>query len=516
MKSQLLAIALLTGIAACGSDHPASVVEHPKPAFGSFGIDTAQLDTAVKPGDDFFNYVNGKWIATAQMPADRARYGVTDALADKAESDVHALLDDLVATPSAAGSVEQKIADFYRSSMDEKTIEQRGMEPVKHDLEAISAARTKADLTKLMGHQDYTGPVGLNISPDPDDPTAYVVNVTQSGLGMPGRDYYLNTGERFDAYRAAYRTYIATILELVGDSRASNSADAVIALETKLARVHWARERQRDVQATNNPVDRAGLTKMIPAMDWDAMLGASGLAGVQRFVVNETTALRDGAALLNTQPVDVWKKYLAFHLVDDYASYLPRAVDEASFAFHSKAMRGVEVQRDRWKRSVALLNSQMGEGVGQLYVAKHFPPDNKARMETLVSNLRTAMGARLEKLSWMDDATRAAAQKKLATFDPRIGYPSKWRDYSALTHCPRHPFRERPECPPVRLGPAGRAPRRQGRPYGMAHDAADGQRLLQSGHEPGHVPGGDSAAAVLRPERGCRRQLRRDWRRHRP
>jgi endothelin-converting enzyme/putative endopeptidase len=187
------------------------------------------------------------------------------------------------------------------------------------------------------------------------------------------------------------------------------------------------------VKATNNPVDRAGLKKMIPAIDWDSILEVGGLGSVQHFVVNETTALRDGAKLLDTQPVDTWKKYLAFHLASDYASYLPKAFDDASFDFNRKAIAGVEAQRDRWKRGVSLLNGQIGEAVGELYVAKYFPPENKAKMDQLVTNLRTAMGERLKTLSWMDEKTRAEAEKKLATFDPRIGYPMKWRDYSKLT-----------------------------------------------------------------------------------
>jgi putative endopeptidase len=400
---------------------------------GAFGIDTVQMDMSVKPGDDFYKYVNGKWLSTFKIPEDKANYGVFVSLVDKSENDIHSLLDELGKTPPAAGSVQKKVVDFYNSWMDEKAIESRGVEPLKADLQTINAAKTKDDLVKLMGNIDYAGPVGLYIIPDPADPKKYVVAITQSGLGMPNRDYYLNKGDKFDAYRAAYKSYVTKVFELIGDPTPSASADAVIGLENKLAVVHWAPERQRDVQATNNPVDRAGLKKMIPAIDWDAMLAVAGLGNVQHFVVNETTALRDGAKLIDTQPVDAWKKYLAFHLASDYASYLPKAFDEASFDFFSKTIRGIEKQRDRWKRGVRILDSQIGEGLGELYVAKFFPPDYKAKMDAIVANLRTAMGERLKTLTWMDDSTRAEAQKKLATFDPRIGYPVKWRDYSALT-----------------------------------------------------------------------------------
>jgi len=434
--SLLLAVSAAALLTACSGEKaaaPAAATAAPKVAIGAFGIDTTAMDPAVKPGDDFYKYVNGTWLATFQMPADKARFGAFDTLRDKSETDVKALLEDLAKTPPAAGSVQQKVVDLYNSWMDEAALEARGTEALKADLDTIAAARTKADIVKLMGNIDYAGPIGMYISPDPADPTKYVVNITQGGLGMPVRDYYLNKGEKFDGYRTAYKAYVTRIFELIGDAEPAKSADTVIALETKLATVHWAPEKQRDVQATNNPVDRAGLKKMIAAIDWDLMLPVSGLGEVQNFVVNETTALRDGAKLLDTQPVGAWQKYLAFHLASDYANSLPKAFDDANFAFYGKTIRGVEVQRDRWKRGIGLLDGLIGEGVGELYVAKYFPPENKAKMDALVANLRTAMGERLKTLEWMDDATRAEAQKKLATFDPRVGYPVKWRDYSAYT-----------------------------------------------------------------------------------
>jgi putative endopeptidase len=429
----LVAISVVLLLSTYRGEKSARADEMRRAAIGTFGVDTAQMDTSVRPGDDFYKYVNGKWVSTFQMPPDKARYGVFDALRDKSENDVHLLLDDLAKTSPAAGSVQQKVVDFYNSWMDEAAIEARGFAPLKAGLEAIHLARAKADIVKLMGKLDYSGPAGLFIAPDPAEPKKYVVNITQAGLGMPNRDYYLNQGERFDAYRAAYKAYVIKILELIGEDNPAASADAIIALETKLAEIHWSPERRRDVEATNNPVNRAGLQAMVPAIDWDSMLAVAGLADVQHLVVKETTALRDGAKLLDTQSVDTWRKYLAFHLASDYAPYLPKAFDQANFNFYSKALRGIEVQRDRWKRGVDVVNEQIGEGVGELYVARYFPPDSKIKMAMLVSNLRTAMGERLKTLSWMDDVTRAEALKKLATFEPRIGYPPKWRDYSALT-----------------------------------------------------------------------------------
>ncbi len=431
--SLLLAASAAALLAACSPEKPAPVAEAPKAALGAFGIDTTAMDKAVKPGDDFFKYVNGAWLATFKMPADKTRYGAFDGLRDKSETDVHTILDELAKTPPAAGSVQEKVLNLYNSWMDEAALEARGIEPLKTDLDAIAAAKTKADIVKLMGNFDYAGPFALYIQPDPADPTKYTVNITQAGLGMPNRDFYLDKGERFVGYRAAYKAYVTKIFELIGDKDAAKSADTVIALETKLATAHWEPEKQRDVQATNNPVDRAGLKKMIPAMDWDVVLAGMGLGDTQHFVVNETTALRDGAKLLDTQPVDAWKKYLAFHIASDNASNLTKAFDDASFNFFRKALNGQEAQRERWKRGMQLLDGLIGEGVGETYVAKFFPPENKAKMDELVANLNKAMGERLKTLAWMDEPTRAEAQKKLSTFDPRVGYPVKWRDYSAYT-----------------------------------------------------------------------------------
>ncbi len=434
MTSRLICAATAAAFLFTAFDAPSTPVlaQSGKPALGTFGIDTAQMDTSIKPGDDFFKYVNGKWLATFKIPADRASYGIFTLLADKAEEDVRTLITELSKTPPPAGSVQQKVVDLYNAWMDEATVEARGLTPIKADLDTIAAATSKADLLRLMGRPDYTAPFGMYIIPDPADPTRYVVGITQAGLGMPVRDYYLNEGEKFDGYRAAYKTYVTRVFELLGDKAPADSAAAVIALETKIAEVHWSPERQRDIQAINNPMDRAALAKAIPAVDWGVALEPGGLGKVQNFLVNEISALKDGTALLDSQPVDVWKKYLAFHLANQYANHLPKAFDEANFAFFSKALRGVEVQRDRWKRGMALLDGLIGEGVGQIYVARYFPPGHKALMDDLVANLRTAMGERLKALTWMDDATRAQAMKKLETFDPRIGYPSRWRDYSAF------------------------------------------------------------------------------------
>ena len=432
MRLTLALIASLVALlSACGPKQPTPAVEARKAAIGTFGIDLTAMDKAVKPGDDFFKYVNGAWLATFKMPADKTRYGAFDELRDKSEADVHGLLEDLTRTQPAAGSVQQKVLDLYNSWMDEAGIETRGIEPLQAYLAAIAAAKTKADVVRLMSNNDYASPISLFIDPDPADPTRYVVNISQGGLGMPDRDFYLDKSERFERYRAAYKSYVTRIFELIGDPNPGVSADTVIALETQLAATHWERAKRRDVLATNNPMDIAALKAAIGAVDWDAFLPAAGLGAVQHVVVREKSALQAGTALLDTEPVDAWRKYLAFHIASDSASTLPKAFDEANFNFYRKALNGQEAERDRWKRGIGLLNGLIGEGVGQLYVAKFFPAASKAQMDALVANLNKAMGERLKTLSWMDEATRAGALKKLATFEPRVGYPAKWRDYAA-------------------------------------------------------------------------------------
>ena len=430
-----LPIALVTSLVvfltACSPKQPTRPVETQKAAIGTFGIDLTAMDRSMRPGDDFFKFVNGAWLATFKMPADKTRYGAFDELRDKSEADVHGLLEELTRTQPAAGSVQQKVLDLYSSWMDDARIETRGLEPLRAYFAAIDAAKTKADIVRLMSNNDYASPISLFIDPDPADTTRYVVNVGQGGLGMPDRDFYLDKSERFERYRAAYKIYVTRILELIGDPNPGTSADTVIGLETKLAATHWERAKQRDVLATNNPMDIAELKSTIGAIDWDAFLPAAGLGAVQHVVVREKSALQSGTALLDAEPVDAWKRYLAFHIASDNAGSLPKAFDEANFNFYRKGLNGQEVERDRWKRGVGLLNGLIGEGVGQLYVAKFFPAVSKAQMDALVANLNKAMGERLKTLSWMDDATQAGALKKLATFEPRVGFPTKWRDYTA-------------------------------------------------------------------------------------
>jgi putative endopeptidase len=438
MRRALLAASAVMLLPACSKapTPPASSTAAPPAAatLGSFGVETVNMDTAVKPGDDFFRYANGKWLATFKMPDDKSRFGAFDALGDKSEADVKTVVESLAATTPAAGTTAAKVGDMYASWMDEAAIDARGLAPLQPYLDRIDAVTDTAGILALMATTDFAAPFGLGVEADPQDPKQYAVWAGQGGIGMPDRDYYLGKSEAFEKYRAAYKTYVTRIFELLGDPAPAASADTVIALETRIARSHWPQAQLRDVAKAIKPMPFAEFKAFAPSLSWETVLSGLGLPStLDKVVAYGDTAVRDGAALVGKEPVPAWKKYLAFHLASDNASHLPKAFDDASFEFFGKTLRGVQAKRDRWKRGITLLDENIGEGVGEVYVAKFFPAENKARMDALVANLRKALEGRLKELPWMDEATRAEALKKLATFEPRVGYPSKWRDYSAMT-----------------------------------------------------------------------------------
>lgn len=427
--SLLLAAPAAVLLAACSGEPAAPPV---KPTLGEFGIDLTSADPAVKPGDDFFRYANGAWLSTFTIPEDKARYGSFDELREKSENDVKSIIDGFAANPPVAGSNIAKAADFYASWMDEATIEARGTEPLKPYLDTINGISTKADLLKVLATPGYASPFGLGIEADVADPKRYAVWGAQAGLGMPDREYYLDTAEAMTKYRAAYKTYVTKIFELLGDANPAASADTVIAFETEIAKGHWKQEELRVTDNAFKAMDAATFKALVPNIDLDKFATDAGLPALSNMVAYGDTAITAGAKLVDSQPIDVWKKYLTFHIASDNATFLTKAFDDASFEFFNKTLSGVAVKRDRWKRGVTLLDSNMGEALGEAYAAKFFPAENKAAMESLVSNLNSALKSRLETLDWMDDPTRAEALKKLGNFEVRVGYPNKWRDYSAM------------------------------------------------------------------------------------
>jgi len=395
--------------------------------YGDFGVDLSARDLSVHPGDDFWTYANGAFVQAHPIPADRVSYGVSDVLQDEIEDQ----LRDIVEHPGDDAAARQ-VADFYASWMDEAGIERRGAAVLQPYLARIDAVRDRAGLLALFAAPGFASPVDIGIIPDPADTTRYVVTASQGGLGLPGRDYYLREGADYDRYRAAYRAYLIQLQTLAGIPDAAAKADAVIALEHHMAEVQWAPERSRDIQQTYNPMDRAQLAVLAPQFDWPTLLTASGLGAAQTVVVGETTAIHEEGALLDSVPIDTWKAYLTVHFLDNFAQYLPHAFDQARFEFRSHALRGVEQQRDRWKRGLDVLDNALGEAVGRIYVERHFPAESRRQITELVANLRAALGERIQHNPWMDDATRTQALAKLDAFDPRLGSPARFVDYSPI------------------------------------------------------------------------------------
>ena len=409
-----------------------------KPAIGTWGLDLAAMDRSVVPGDDFFRYTGGTWMKTTKIPADRARWGSFDILVAKSEEDVRAAIEAAANGSPALGSVERKVVDYYRSYVDADAIDRRGLDPASEDLARIAKLETHEDVARLVASPEFraNSPVGIGVGLDAKRPDVYIVGIGQSGLGMPDRDYYLKTDVKFADARAKYRAYIETMLRLGGIADAAASADAIFALETRIAELHWPREKSRNRDLTYNPKSRAELESFAPEFPWAMGLESFGAAGQDFFVVAQTDAVRGLAKLFRETPITTWRAYLTFHYLNSMADVLPKPFDDAAFDFNGRAITGQPTQRDRWKRAVLAMSggfrAPMGEAVGQLYIERNFTPQAKAAMAKLVENLRAAYRERIVKLSWMTDETKKAALRKLEKINVKIGYPDRWRDYRPL------------------------------------------------------------------------------------
>jgi putative endopeptidase len=404
----------------------------PQPKFAPWGVDLTSADATVKPGDDFFAFVNGGWDKRTEIPADRTFAGIDSVLNDQIDKDVRDIVEDVAKNPAQSGRIGQQVGDMYASWMDEQQIEQLGTAPLQPYLAQIAAVSNRSGLIDLFATPSFPSPVGLSIDSDLKDPTKYAVYSGQSGLGLPNRDYYLLAGAKYDGFRAAYLDYVTHIQTLAGIPDAAAKAKRIMALETQIAKLHWTPEKSRDVQLTYNPMTRAKLKAYAPQLEWDRALAKLGLGNVDTVVLGQKTAIQGEARLLDSVPLQTWKDWLAFHLVSANAQFLPKAFDDANFNFYSKTLRDVPNQRDRWKRGVDLVNGALGEGLGQLYVGRHYPAESDRQMGELIGNIRAALHDKIENASWMDAATRAQALAKLATFDPRTGHPVKYIDYSSL------------------------------------------------------------------------------------
>jgi predicted metalloendopeptidase len=405
-----------------------------KPVIGAWGFDITGMDMSVKAGDDFSVFAGGNWEKTNPVPADRTRWGTFDMLRAKSEEDQRAVIQAAAARPQTKGSADQKVADMYNSYMDTDQIEKLGLKPVEGDLKLISKAKTHEDIAILMADPELglPGPMGAFKNIDNKNPDRYGIQIFAAGLGLPTRDFYLKTEDKFVEIRAKYQAHIEQMLTLAKIGGAKEKAAAILALDTKMAQLHWPQEKNRNRDLTYNPKTQAELKAMAPEYPWDASLKASGLQNQDFFVVSQVDAVQGLAKLFRETPVETWQAYLQFRYLSGWSDILPKAFDDANFEFYGKFLNGQPQQRDRWKRAVAVVNGTVGEAVGQIYVAKHFPADSKAKMNVLVENLKEAYRQRIRALTWMTEPTKVVALKKVDTLRTKIGYPDKWIDYSAL------------------------------------------------------------------------------------
>jgi putative endopeptidase len=395
-----------------------------KTKLGTWGIDLTARDTSVKPGDDFQKYASGNWLAKTDIPADKPEVGSFYEVYDMTQDQLKSLV-----TSAPASS---KYGAMYQSMMDEGRVEALGITPLKPDLAAVAAIKSKADIARHMG--TTVGTFGASIfsfhlEPDTADASMNALNLNQSGLGLPDRDYYLNA--QFKPQRDAYRAYIERTFKAIGQPDAAAAADRVMAFETEIAKKSWPTADRRDIDKTNNPMSSAQLAKYAPGFQWASFFAGAKIPPQKRMIVNEKTGIRDIAAIFARTPLSTLKEWEAFHTADDAAPYLNKAMVDSRFEY-VKTISGVKEQRPRWKRAVSLVDGALGELVGQDYVQRNFPAASKAKMVELVANLKTAMADRIQGNSWMSAPTKKSALEKLSRMDVMVGYPDKFRDYSAL------------------------------------------------------------------------------------
>ena len=401
-------------------------------SYGRWGIDLAGMDRSVKPGDDWFAFVNGNWAKTTQIPADRSSYGAFAVLRDTSEARLRNLVEGY--QPGDAAHPERaKVALLYRGFMDTDAAERADAAPLLQRLQPIKAARSKDDMARLMGASmggfgaSFFGP---GVSDDAKQPDIYSLSLRQAGLGLGDRDLYVDPKFRPQVER--YQQYVAQMLGMAGWPDPAGAAARVVAMETRIAQAHWTRAQSRDRDKTYNLMTLAQLHAQAPGFPWQTFWTAAGIGKAERAIVAQNTAFPKIAQVFADTDLDTLKAWEAFRTTDDIAPLLSRRFVDAQFEFRSHFLNGQPQQRERWKRGVAFTENAMGEAIGRDYVALYFPPSSKAKMDTLVGNLRTALGGRIRNLSWMAPATKQEALAKLAHFNVKVGYPDKWRDYTGL------------------------------------------------------------------------------------
>jgi putative endopeptidase len=429
MKSFLLAGLLgasaLAGIVHAQSTPAPAAAGAGKPELGTYGFDTAGMNTAVAPGDDFYAYANGTWAKTTAIPADKSSFGAFDVLADRSRDRTRGILE------SAARTKGSKIGTAYATYLDTATIEKKGLAPIKPWLAEIKAV-TKAGYPTLIARAAKQGvgtPFGTGVGQDAKNPEVYIVGVRQSGLGLPDRDYYLDAKNAKE--KAGYEAHIARMFTLAGEPDAAARAKALVDFETQIAQVSWTRIDSRDANKTYNKTSIADLTRSAPGFDFVTYLKALGTP-VDSLNVSQPSAITGIAKLIAAAPIAVLQDQLLIRSLDNYADVLPAAFDAEQFAFYGTLLSGTPQQEERWKRAVGFTSGALSDEVSKVYVAQYFPPATKAAADSLVKNVLAAMGTRIDKLDWMAPETKVKAHAKLAAFTPKIGYPDRWRDYSAL------------------------------------------------------------------------------------
>ncbi|MFZ2990168.1 M13 family metallopeptidase [Ideonella sp.] len=438
LKLSALALAALTALSLHGvSVQAQGLATTAAPAAATLAaptFDRSGEDPAVRPQDDLFRAANGGWLARTPIPADKSGYGNFHVISDMADSRVKAIVEELAKGNHPAGSTEQKIGDFYRAYLDEARLDALGLAPLQPELDRLAALKDARAVAAAFGRlQGLAGsPLALNVDPDQKDPKTYLTLAYQSGLGLGNRDYYLKSDERMAKARVAYVAYLTTLFTLQGDSAAAAHAAEVMALETRIAQAQWSEVANRDPQKTWNPMSLKKLSALAPGMDWKAFFDAAAMPGLNRVNMVQPSYARALAKLVKTTPVATWRLYLQAQLMSARAPTLGKAWRDASFAFHGTALAGQKEQKPRWQQATDALDGALGEAVGKVYVARHFPAANKQRMQLMVDNLMVAFGRSIDGLTWMSPVTKAKARDKLSKYTTKIGYPDQWRDYAKL------------------------------------------------------------------------------------
>jgi putative endopeptidase len=440
MDRRTFARALLGGGAAMAAGPQ---IAQAKAETGAFGLDLASVDPSVAPGDDFYRHVNGGWLRDTQIPADRASWTEFTRLAELNATRVRAILDEAVTRPS--GPAARKLGDLYASLMHEAKIEAQGLAPIQPELKRIAAVASSADLARALaqlgadwwskpsfGDFMFIAPINAGVLPDLKDPTRYIATLTQGGLGVPERDYLLGDGENFARVRAAYREHLVAMFRLGGLDEPEARAARAYALEERLAKGQWGRLQLRNVLARYNVWPRADLAIKAPGLDWDAFLDAAGLGQEQRFIVGEPSSLIATAQVIGAAPLQDWRDYLAFRTLRTFAPIGPKALVEANFDFYGRTLSGTPQLAERWKRAGQAVDLTMGATLGELYMARHFPPHARREAERMTREIRAAMARRIAALDWMTPGAKSLALEKLAAVRIEVGGETPAPTYDAL------------------------------------------------------------------------------------